>query len=222
MRNIVINQSSGIGDILFLEPMLRHLSKNNIVTFPVEDCFMWIKKHIPYINFVAKSRYHIDCTDMVMTEEYLPLRYANQILRGYDRHDHHDQENTMLDKYRLLGLPDDMWLGMDFVRDYKSERELFNKLECRYDYNLINNQSRAGNTQIQKDGVLMQPIEGYSLIDWAMVMERARENHHVSTSTFYMMVWLKLDNCFVYPRPDVYGLEGISQLLPMTKVNSIS
>jgi hypothetical protein len=221
MRNIIINQSSGIGDILFLEPMLRHLSKYKKVIFPVEDYFLWIQKHIPYVSFVPKSKYHIDYTDMVMTDEYLPLRYANQILRGLDRHDHHDQENTMLDKYRLLGLHDDMWLSMDFVRDYKSERELFNKLECRYEYNLINNQSRAGDTDIKKDGVFMRPIEGHSLLDWAMVMERAKENHHVSTSTFYMMVWLNLDNCFVYPRPDIYGLQGIKQLLPYTKVTPI-
>ena len=69
----------------------------------------------------------------------------------------------------------------------------------------------------------MEHINGFTLLDWAYVMVFAKENHHVSTSTFFMMQAVsnqfKFDSkVFLYPRPNADGLRGISKLNPSFKI----
>ena len=59
----------------------------------------------------------------------------------------------------------------------------------------------------------MRELNGFTLIDWMAVMERATENHHVSTSTFFLFEVLKLKTpIHLYARPNEDGLRGISNL----------
>jgi hypothetical protein len=216
---IEINQHAGLGDILFLEPILRKLAKNNEVIMPVVEPWLW-QKHIPYVNF-TNFTFQFDGREQKFTSDYYPFRYANPIYRGYDLNDWHDFENCMLDKYRVLELPLDMWLGLSVVRDYENEARLIKLLNLPEKFILVNEYSRVGVTHIKLEGntpiIYMRPVEGFSVIDWCGVMELAVENHHVSTSTFYLLHMLGLD-AKIYPRPDGDGLKGISQLLPMTRL----
>lgn len=219
---IEINQHAGIGDILFLEPILRKLSKNNEVFMPVVEPWHW-QRHIPYVNF-TNFTFQFDSREQKFTPEYYPFRYANPIYRGYDLNDWHDFENCMLDKYRVLELPENMWLDLSVKRDLQNEKRLIRELILPKEFILVNEFSRVGNTAINIDSNLpivhMRAISGYSVIDWCGVMELAAENHHVSTSTFYLLHMLGLD-AKIYPRPDEDGLRGVSQLLPMTKLNCL-
>jgi len=217
---IFINQPAGIGDIMFLEPILRMLSHRHSVTMPVVDSFAWIEKHIPYVNFIP-YRCQFDNHVQKFTDTYCPFRFASPIHRGYDLNDYSDYENCMLDKYRVMNLPQQMWLDMQLLRDYSNENKLFELLGSPVDFILVNENSRAGEQKIKIDTDLeiihMRPIHGFSVVDWCLMMERAKENHHVSTSTFYLLNMLDID-AVIYPRPDEDGLRGISQLLPMTKL----
>jgi hypothetical protein len=216
---IEINQHAGIGDILFLEPILRELSISHEIIMPVVEPWHW-KRHIPYVNFVG-FEFQFEKREQKFTETYYPFRYANPIFRGYDLNDWHDFDNCMLDKYRVLGLPESMWLSLSVVRDYENEARLIALLDLPPKFILVNEFSRAGNVSIAPVSDLpiihMRNIEGFSVIDWCGVMELASENHHISTSTFYLLHMLNLD-AKIYPRPDEDGLRGISQLLPMTKL----
>ncbi len=218
---IEINQHAGIGDILFLEPILRELAKKGNVVMPVVEPWHW-QRHIPYINFVNFT-FQFDNRKQEFTDIYYPFRYANPIFRGYDLSDWHDFENCMLDKYRVIGLPEDMWLRLNVKRDKQNEARLIKELALPSQFILVNDFSRAGNTTIAPKTdlpiVRMREINGYSVIDWCGVMELAAENHHVSTSTFYLLHMLGLD-AIVYARPNEDGLRGISQLLPMTKITA--
>jgi hypothetical protein len=130
----------------------------------------------------------------------------------------------MLDKYRVLGLREDMWLKLSVTRDKQNEARLIRELNLPKEFILVNEFSRAGNTSIAPITdlpiVYMREINGYSVIDWCGVMELATENHHVSTSTFYLLHMLGLD-AKIYSRPNEDGLRGISQLIPMTKLIAV-
>lgn len=62
--------------------------------------------------------------------------------------------------------------------------------------------------------VEMFEVPGFNVCDWAMIMLLAKENHHVSTSTFFIMQALTdyKGKIFIYPRPNEDGLLGISKL----------
>lgn len=228
---MVINQIHSIGDILFLEPMFRYFARERgrKPVVPLRDHLMWLADYIDSARFVPLSTFNFQKEELMVTDNYLPLRWANQIYRGYDPNDHHDFENMMCDKYRLAGLDPEMWreIKLNFKED-KAE-QLIKSLQLKkqngtiINYILVNENSQAGNIVI-KPGlsspiVRMKPIYGFTVIDWYLVMLFALENHHVSTSTFFILQAIKNrlhfeSKVFIYPRPNEDGLRGIINLNP--------
>lgn len=184
---------------------------------------MWIQHYIESAQFTDAQ---VDNTgDMTHNDWQINLRYANQIFRGYDPHDHHDLENMMLDKYRLLGLPEELWKNLDVNFDLEKSNKLHVITTVHKKYMLVNNNSQAGTINAKPYPhpyyrVFMHEITGFSLIDWWKTIYEATENHHVSTSTFFLMQAIKNKYpdwnapCYIYPRPNENGLRGISQLNP--------
>lgn len=240
---VVINQPGAIGDLIFLEPMYRHLMNKNgekpVVV--VHDHLLWIQEYIDSADFLSLSKFPGNnlCNTMFHDPTaFLNMRYANQILRKLGPHDHHDLENMMLDKYRLMNLDPEMWktIKLNF-KDSKSSR-LMEDLKIMQpdgtvdkEYMLINQYSQAGwikiDPQTDMKKVRMTQRLGYTVIDWHLVMQMAHENHHVSTSTFYIMQAIQNQFHFdtkvcIYPRPNVDGLRGISQLKPDFKFQRMS
>lgn len=225
----IINCIGGFGDVMFCEPIYLAMWQRDGTkpTVIIHDHQMYFKDYIDNANFVPASQWPElrDCAEM--KEGYLPLRWANQIFRGYALDDHHDCENVMLDKYRLLGLPDDLWKTLDLNFDWPKAGHLMLELNMSKhdDYALFNEHSQAGDADIRVPGLqvrkhYMNAIGGYTLVDWWSAILDARENHHVSTSTFYLMQAIKNKYrtwnapCYIYPRPNFDGLRGISQLVP--------
>ena len=229
---MIINQPFSIGDIIFLEPMYRHFMNKNgekpIV--PVMDHLLWIADYIDSATFVKISSWNrADFDRPRHDDDFLGMRFANQILHGYATHDHHDFENCMLDKYRLVGLDTEMWKGIQInFKDNKSMR-LMEELKILDadgkidEFILVNENSQAGNISINpvtdKKIIKMNISPRNTVIDWHLVMQMALENHHVSTSTFFIMQAIQnqfhfTSKVFLYPRPNEDGLRGISQLIP--------
>ena len=223
---MVIGQHSANGDILFIEPICRHIWQKTGVKpiLPVRDHLMWLSNHIESADFRPMSQFKLDYDSIDNSNpDYLPLRFANQIVRGLSPHDHSDYANTMPDKYELAGLPLELWKTLKFTySEYKGVRlmsELGLSLTDRYI--LINENSQAGNISINPDNpngykvIKMREMHGYPLLDWTLVIKLAQENHHISTSTFFIMEFLKLETpIYLYPRPNEDGLQGISKLNP--------
>ena len=97
------------------------------------------------------------------------------------------------------------------------------------EYILVNNHSQAGRINIKPENrkklpiIEMKEVPGYNVLDWAAVILHAKENHHVSTSTFFIMQAIankfSFDSkVFIYPRPNEDGLRGISKLNPTFKL----
>lgn len=217
-KKCIINQFRGIGDILFLEPLCRWLYQGYEITFPVEDEYIWIKEYIPYINFVKKSEYFIDYEKFswgkIGEHEYFPLRFANPLLRGYGPHNYSDQFNCMKDKYRLFGQDPEAWRELKWVRNTEIENKLFEFLGLNgKEYAFVNEWSSQGKIEINEDilsawswskmVVYQQKVPGFTLLDWAKVIENATYIHTTSTSNFYMIetLELKAKELHLYKRP---------------------
>ena len=224
----IINQFQGLGDVFFCEPIARHLYNNgkNEILWPILDEFIWIKEYIPYINFVKKSEFRFDYENTFFghidsNTIHVPLRFANPIFRNLHPHDYSDQYHTMLDKYRMMDLPENMWRTFTWVRNYEKENELYNLLVKNEKYILINNFWSDGvlNISFNEDGrdvIYMNRINGFSLLDWSKIIENADEIHTVSTSNLYIIesLMLKTDKVYLYPRkPRENNFEGILEFV---------
>lgn len=228
---MVINILHSIGDIIFCEPIYRHYWQKEGIkpTVVIRDHLMWLQEYIESAKFLAASKYHNDIDDATKTDNYLPLRFANQAVRGYDKFDHHDFENCMPDKYVLAGLDPELWktLQLNFYVDRSGELFAHLDLSSDEDYILINENCQAGKININPKTnmriIRMVDVPGYTVCDWAMVMLLAKENHHVSTSTFFLLEALKdyRGKIFIYARPNEDGLRGISKLNPSFHYKSI-
>lgn len=229
---MVINVLHSIGDILFCEPIYRRVWEHDgkKPTVIIRDHLMWLQEYILSANFLPVSKWRGDIDDILFYDDYWPLRFANQICRRFDKHDHSDLENMMLDKYRILGFNENMWKTMELNFNGDRSAQLFHALGLHpsEDYILINEHSQAGTIVINPENtrkfrvVKMESKPGFNVLDWCHVMALASENHHVSTSTFFVMQAIlklktpkaRLDPVYIYPRPNEDGLRGISQLKP--------
>lgn len=226
---MVINQIHANGDILFIEPICRHIWETTGVKpiLPVRDHLMWFSEYIDSADFRPMSRFEMNYDSMQTDNpDYLPLRFANQIIRGLSPFDHSDYANTMPDKYKLAGLPLELWKTLKYTYNKDKGVLLLRELGLNLcdKYILVNEFSQAGNVPIIPDNpngykiVKMREIPGYTLLDWALAIKMAQENHHISTSTFFIMEFLKLKTpVYIYPRPNKDGLQGISKLNPSFK-----
>ena len=126
----------------------------------------------------------------------------------------------MLDKYRMLGLPEDMWKTFKWERNLEKENELYNLLVKDENYILINSKWSDGNVTIETESTFkrinMDILNGFTLFDWAKIIENASEIHTVSTSNLFLLetLNLKTDKIHIYPRkPRENNFDGISEFV---------
>lgn len=204
-RVCIINQPIGLGDIIFCEPIARmYCEKGYKIMWPVESYYCNINKHFPYITFVDKSLINInfELSKFYSINDYLivPLRFSYQIMGvPFDR--------CMPSKYMMWNLPLDTWRTTKWIRDEKSEKELFYDilgLKVGDKYNLISEHFSKAKINIpppQGKNVYLEKISNYTLIDWSMVMENATSIHTVHSAINYVMEFLNISaECHLYVR----------------------
>lgn len=193
-QRYIVNQAAGLGDILFLVPLVRALmQEGNSVLWPIADHYFNIAKHFPDIKMVKKSDYHFlpyETKGIVETQfgRMLPYRFASEILG-------HGFRTMMRDKYDLYGHSHLMWRGLTYSRFRDKENELKQLVGAIGDYVLINRDfgepSRGMKSTINYSGenkvIEMRIIPGYSLIDWLGVIESAIECHVANSSIMYLL-----------------------------------
>lgn len=223
----IFNQYQGLGDILFCEPIARHFydKGKNEIFWPINEEFMWLTEYIKYINFVPKSSCNINYESLHLgliepDVYFIPLRFANPIVRGLSPHDYSDQYHTMLDKYRMLGLPLDLWKTLQWERNLEKENELFNLLVRDKNYVLVNTKWSDGNVPIHTEPdyqvINMDILHGFTLFDWSKIIENASEIHTVSTSNLFLLetLNLKAKKVHIYPRrPRENNFDGVSEFI---------
>lgn len=180
MKKIVIDQPFGLGDIIFSMGIVQdYLNNGYEVIYPVRKDFLNMYKHFPSIKFVEWGVFDATGYDV------LPLRYANNI----------SNNNLMLcmsDKYTMLGKNYNDWVLFDFVRDFDNENRLYYDVLGLVDgeeYNLINNSNSHRTINIHIDNGLKNVyfgiIDGFTIIDWMLVIEKAKNIYTIGTSLVF-------------------------------------
>lgn len=199
MSNIVVPiQMFGLGDIILCQTLLH--SFNSKVLWPVLPQFAeglnraypditFIDYKILKFNYERKEKYSTGNMDI------LPIRWGDEFAKIPYR------TGWMKGKYIMYGQDWQKWTDKAmWVRDAVKEQQLFHALGLVEDepYTIVNKFFRSDNSGIAAipdiggKVVIMQSYEGYSLFDWAKVIEKASEIHTVSTAIIYIMEQLTI------------------------------
>ena len=75
--NYIINQPRGIGDIIFIEPILRYLYNNgeNKIILPAAPQYTWIAEYIDYVEFPSMNDFKIDYMGFIKFGNYYERSY---------------------------------------------------------------------------------------------------------------------------------------------------
>jgi hypothetical protein len=199
---VIINQPFGVGDILFLSPLVANLDIEHAV-WPVVDHYYWIKDYISMDNltFVKESEFNsLNYKDYVE----VPLQHAHSLVP--------QAEDCMQAKYMLLHADPELWRTITFNRNSEKENQLKQYLNISpNDKFIFVNNNFAGpeynyKVDIKLDTdlkiIYQEYIEGFTLLDWCGVLEQAKEIHTVITSLFFVIEALNLENTslHLYPR----------------------
>lgn len=197
---IIVNQYFGLGDIIWEQTLVKAIADVKPVIWPVMPQFVeGLNRAYPDITFVDMNLLKLDYNRNYEYEfagaKILPLRFADSLCQV-------QYKDCMKSKYMLYGMDWRSWKNKAmWKRDKTKERSLFNQLGLKRGepYNLIN-RFFGSNSQlvapIKVDNGLhsveLCSIEGYSLFDWAMVIQNAANIHVVSSSICYILELLDL------------------------------
>ena len=242
VNKIVINQYFGLGDILFIEPIYRHL-KFDLgleVIAPIQNQYLWIKDNIKYVNFIGISEFNMDyerfdfglfkspTEGTIEDTAYLPLRFSDQIFRDLKPHDSSASRYWMSDKYTVLGLDFRLWETISLERNLQKEKELKSKIlagigssdyvfcNSFYQNSLDINLNLETKIKTNIPIISMSKIEGFSMVDWSGIIQGAKSVHTVSTSLIYMIpsIYQKEKEYHLYPRLPEKGFYTVEEFLP--------
>jgi len=192
-------QSWGLGDVIWEQTLVKKIADGNPIIWPVEPQFVGaLNRAYPDVLFIPRSLDELKRTRMEDYIEdgirYLPLRWTDSLLKV-------PFSQCMASKYMFYGMDYHIWkTHAMWHRDTEKEEKLFNLLGCgQGPYAFVNcifgseNQLKVQIPPMEGlDVVEMRPIAGFSMFDWAAVLERADAIHTVSTSNLYMLEMLEL------------------------------
>lgn len=198
-KEIIINQFFGIGDILFLEPIMRdYFQKGHNVTVPLIHKYLDIQRNIPYVNFVEKDLFDIDYNerDFIETDKQIiiPMRWSKEYYSS-------PFKDTMLNKYKMVGIKVEEWRKLTWLRHRWREDLLKEVLGIKKGekYNLINcnfysfeNKTIHLNINNKLKNIEMKFIPTFNLLDWAGIIEEAENIYSVNTSIIFLLEVLEL------------------------------
>lgn len=210
---LLINQFFGLGDCIFCMQLARTwIAEGHTITWPVMPHFVdQLKRAYPEVEWVdynsVKCNYERKDEHDWNNYRVVPLRWNVDIMKVPYR-------ECMSSKYSMFGLDFQDWRkGAMWERNSKKENDLFDYTGASYGFpfNLINMTfgSDSGltvpiNPKNGNDNIVMSNLKGYSLFDWALLLENASEIHTVSTSLFYILELLDI-TCpiHLYPRKPI-------------------
>jgi len=205
-KNHIFNQFFGIGDIMFIEPIMRRsFQSGHKVILPVLEKYFDTQKHFPYIEFIKKDELDIDYENQEVvetkTDVIFPVRWSREFFNS-------PLNCTMKNKYKMFDIPLNEWRSFTFLRDMDNERRLIKELNIPEKFNLINHNWHTFNDSHRDFSVRnglknieMKFIPGYTLMDWSSIIERATTIHTVNTALLYLIETLDVcDRLYLYSR----------------------
>lgn len=201
MKTCLINQPLGLGDILWVQPIVDHYIKNGYeVIYPVGDIYYdmvssYLKKeglhwYSESENFPLKYLYGLPDKVNLGEDIYLPLTYA----------DRYYNSSLMMSKYDFSGIElTDYRECLPIIRNYEREEILMNEYGLVGDFIIINEiygthpVTKRHEINIKSDFKIhymsfeQDNANGFHAFDWIGALEKARQVHSVGTSICYLI-----------------------------------
>ena len=217
----VINQPAGLGDILWIQPIVDHMiGLGYEVVYPVNDLYYEmisrsIRKDglrwVPETGEYPMKECFSSIDPIKLGEDlYLPIQYSDRHLPSYP---------VMACKYFLLDIPVTNWhTHINFERDKGREDRVFEVygIDRNVDYTLTNitygtppnhiTRDISTHTNQTKHPVVEMSYEkdlenGICLFDWIGVVEKAKEIHTIETSLCFLVdIFAQTPYIFMYGR----------------------
>lgn len=215
MKVALILQAFGLGDQIFAQAIAHHfLSQGYHVIWPVKPNYVEaLQRAYPKVCFIsdeAVKREYFDIKEKIEIDGMLivPIRWSDSYMKK-------PYKEVMRAKFDMYDLDWKEWKEYAmWRRDSDKELQLFKHLGLHPErkFNLINKKFAANGQKEMEINVMnghpnieMIEIPGYSLFDWARVIQSAITIHTVSTSILYMLELLDLSakEVHLYPRKPI-------------------
>lgn len=224
-KTCLIQQPAGIGDIFFIQKIVKHFIKNNYeVWIPVISQFEYIKNYIkvPGLNFVTEHE-KFPYKNLYGSGSSVPMKLQNEDIflpiQNFDRN--FPQMSVMEAKYQMLGIEYFDWVNFfEFERNLEREQRLFNFLNPEdKEYIFVNRNFGSPPTSKlcphmtnYENAIEMKYLGWDNLFDWISLALRAKEIHTVETSLLYILYKLGVENVTVYSRHNPPSFSQIQNL----------
>ena len=216
MKPCIIKQPAGVGDVFFLQKIAHtYRQKGHEIIWPLRDDIVWIADYIPDITWCKLSEWSqgpygklFDYAGFAETEEFIYIDASTA-----DRTFNTDPTRIMSAKFGLAGLDHKDWAKyFKFNRNREKERELYHDvLGIKEDYVYVND---ITHTDLRKTSSLAkakydypvienQIVDGFTLLDWTLVLQNAKEIHTVPTAVCFMVDVIDTEaEVFYYPNSE--------------------
>ena len=216
MKPCIIKQPAGVGDVFFLQKMAHvYRKKGHEIIWPLRDDIIWIADYISNIRWFKLSEWSqgpyrqlFNYSGFSETEEFIYIDPSTA-----DRTFNTDPTRIMSAKFGLAGLDHTDWAKyFKFNRNREKERELYHDvLGIKEDYVYVND---ITHTDLRKTSSLAKAkydypvienriVEGFTLLDWTMVLENAKEIHTVPTAVCFIVDVIDTEaEVFYYPNSE--------------------
>ena len=216
MKPCIIKQPAGVGDVFFLQKIAHtYRQKGHEIIWPLRDDIVWIADYIPDITWCKLSEWLqgpygklFNYGGFAETEHFIYIDASTA-----DRTFNTDPTRIMSAKFGLAGLDHKDWANyFKFTRNKEKERELYHDvLGIKGDYVYVND---ITHTDLRKTSSLATQkydypvienriVDGFTLLDWTMVLENAKEIHTVPTAVCFIVDVIDTDaQVFYYPNSE--------------------
>ncbi len=199
----IINQFLGLGDILYLVPLIRYwMNLGHDVVWPIADEYFELKRHFPDIQFCKKS----DWPNVAYGKPYEHShrwQYGIYQVKPLRWNKAWSLSEAMTTKYSMYNLNPEMWRELFWQRDVNKEwalRDLLNNDEGEYAlyFQEFGNITDGGSSfrvlpiDDRHKRIYSARVQGFTMLDLATVIENATIIHAVSSSCIYLFETLNL------------------------------
>ena len=216
MKPCIIKQPAGVGDVFFLQKIAHtYRQKGHEIIWPLRDDIVWIADYIPDITWCKLSEWLqgpygklFNYGGFAETEEFIYIDASTA-----DRTFNTDPTRIMSAKFGLAGLDHKDWAKyFKFNRNREKERELYHDvLGIKEDYVYVNDithtdlrkTSSLANHKCDYPVIENRVVDGFTLLDWTMVLQNAKEIHTVPTAVCFMVDVIDTEaEVFYYPNSE--------------------
>ena len=173
----LIGQPAGIGDVIFLQPIISHFTRDYQVIHPVLPQLLFLKDKLKTKAEIISAEDESLKGGVLFSEINRPAKIGDDIYIPFEKASQTYPGCVIRAKYQMVGMDVAGWQEhFDFHRDPKKEKELEELLELPEEFNLVNRQFGTYPGTFQKwevqprndlPVVQMKYIEGFNvLINW--------------------------------------------------------